>query len=156
MNLIFIGRKRWGTACTVYGLAIYVLAVVVDGRCALRLKSVLKLYKYNQFRLKWVNSVECFEAKFDFRKKKKKHHWTSGTWVCCESMHGRGRSVTSWLRQKGLRYNHCKLKCCICSECKKIVHSAWKKPSWKTLASAGGLAASALDVWLTLSIFQKH
>lgn len=72
MNLIFIGRKRWGTACTVYGLAIYVLAVVVDGRCALRLKSVLKLYKYNQFRLKWVNSVECFEAKFDFRKKNKK------------------------------------------------------------------------------------
>jgi len=52
MNLIFIGRKRWGTACTVYGLAIYVLAVVVDGRCALRLRSVLKLYKYNQFRLK--------------------------------------------------------------------------------------------------------
>lgn len=56
-------------ACTVYSLAIYVLAAVVDGRCVLRLKSVLKLCKYNQFRLKRVNNVECFEAKFDFRKK---------------------------------------------------------------------------------------
>jgi len=52
MNLIFIGRERWDMACTVYSLAIYVLAAVVDGRCAQRLKSVLKLCKYNQFRLK--------------------------------------------------------------------------------------------------------
>ena len=71
MNLIFIGRERWDMACTVYSLAIYVLAAVVDGRCALRLKSVLKLCKYNQLGLKRVNNVECFEAKFDFRKK---HH----------------------------------------------------------------------------------
>lgn len=46
MNLIFIVRERWETACTVYSLAIYLLAAVLDGRCSLRLNSALKLCKY--------------------------------------------------------------------------------------------------------------
>lgn len=52
MDLLFIGRERQDMTYIVYSLAIYVLAAVVDGRCVLRLKSILKLCKYNWFKLK--------------------------------------------------------------------------------------------------------
>lgn len=51
MNVNVTGRQRWSMTCTVYSLAVDVLAAVLDGRCALRLKSVPKLCKYNQFSL---------------------------------------------------------------------------------------------------------
>lgn len=72
-NFKFTGRERWNMTCTVSSFAVDVLAAVVDGRCALRLKSVSKLCKYNPFSLNEGTMWNVLRPNFT-PEKRKKHH----------------------------------------------------------------------------------